>query len=212
MKFKDFEEKYGANFVIQSSFLVLEGENMPYFRRLLSEWKKKNWILELKRGIYVINKDFYKKRLSLSYIANLLYFPSYVSLETALSFYNLIPEGVFTVTSVSTKKTNYFKNEFGAFNYASLKNSLFFGYEIFEEKGQKYWFATKEKALLDFLYFNLGKVQVDSDLPAVYRFQNLETLNQDKLTSYLKIFDNKKLTQVVEKLFRDTAMNHFSNL
>lgn len=203
MKFKDFEKKYGGNFVIQSSFLELNGEKMSYLRRLLSEWKKKKWILELKKGIYVINRDFYKERLSLYSLANLLYFPSYISLETALSFYNLIPEGVFTFTSVSTKKTNTFQNELGNFVYASLKNSLFFGYEIFEEKGQKYLFATKEKALLDFLYLNLGKMTIDSDLQTMYRFQNLGTLDQAKIKHYLSLFANKKLTEIVKNLLQN---------
>lgn len=212
MKFIDFEKKYGPSLLITSSRIELQEKNMPYLRRLISEWKRKNWILELKRGLYIINRDYYKEQLSLYYLANFLYFPSYISLETALSFYNFIPEGVYSITSVSSKKTNYFKNDFGDFYYASLKKELFFGYTIVNNQKQKYFFANKEKALLDFLYLNLKKIKIETDLIELYRFQNLDTLNLVIFNRYLKIFNNQKLTKIATGLLESLKNENYQKL
>ena len=212
MKFADFEQKYGKNLVITSHLLELQEKNMPYLRRLISEWKKKKWLLELKKGMYVIHREYYKNRLNPYYIANLIYFPSYISMETALSFYNLIPEGVFSITSVSSKKTNHFKNEFGDFSYASVKSSLFFGYRFFQEGEQKYFFATKEKALLDFLYLNIKNISLETDIIQVYRLQNLDTLNINKFKEYLKLFKHKKLTKIANNLLDNFEKQNYQKL
>ncbi len=61
-------------------------------------------------------------------IANKLYAPSYVSFEMALSYYGLIPEGVYAITSATSKKTATFQTPIGKFSYRTLKPQLFFGY------------------------------------------------------------------------------------
>ncbi|MDD5670000.1 MAG: hypothetical protein PHE58_08240, partial [Candidatus Omnitrophica bacterium] len=91
-------------------------ESLSAVRKELYRWNKKGWIRTLKNGIYepvlLVNStypDFY--------LANRLYFPSYVSLEAALSHYSIIPEVSMAVTSVSTKPTRSFKNAHGLFIY-----------------------------------------------------------------------------------------------
>lgn len=88
---------------------------------------------------------------SREFIANQLVFPSYISLEYALSYHNLIPERVYQVTSITSKKTTEFENAFGVFTYHNLKPGLFFGYRGTEdENGLQVLIAEKEKALLDY--------------------------------------------------------------
>jgi predicted transcriptional regulator of viral defense system len=212
MNFRDFETKYGKSILITNKMLELQEKNMPYVYRLLSEWKKKEWILQLKKGMYIINHEYYTKQLNTFFLANQLYFPSYVSLETTLSFYNLIPEGVYCTTSVSTNKTNSFQNKFSSFTYASIKKTLFFGYEVFQENQQKYFFASKEKAMLDFLYFNLKNLTIETNLVEMYRFQNVKQLNITVLKKYLVLFENKKLSAVVKKLLKDSSEENYQNL
>ncbi|GAH77038.1 unnamed protein product, partial [marine sediment metagenome] len=65
--------------------------------------------------------------------ANLIYQPSYISLHTALSFYNLIPEAVYTTTSITTKKTNLFNTHIGNFSYNTVKKAVFgFGHKLLD--------------------------------------------------------------------------------
>lgn len=86
-------------------------------------------------------------------IANVIYSPSYVSLHYTLCFYEMIPEAVTTITSVTTLKTCRFDNRFGTFVYQTVKPSFFFGYEpMVGRDGKGFFMATPEKALLDLLY------------------------------------------------------------
>ncbi|MBS8122307.1 type IV toxin-antitoxin system AbiEi family antitoxin domain-containing protein [Candidatus Vampirococcus lugosii] len=88
----------------------------------------------------------------LYFASNKIYQPSYISLESAFSYYGIIPEQVFTINGVSTKKTNYFKTDFGVFNYKKINPKLFFGYNIISLKENKVLIASLEKAILDYFY------------------------------------------------------------
>jgi predicted transcriptional regulator of viral defense system len=116
-------------------------------------WRKQGHLILLKRGIYVLSSDLRKQPLSMGFISNFLFSPSYLSLEYALSYYDLIPEAATVYTSVSTKKTTKFNTPLGVFEYRSVKNSLFFGFTKATGQGQDYFIAYPEKAVLDFFLF-----------------------------------------------------------
>ena len=63
--------------------------------------------------MYVIDDFYFKEKISVLYIANKIYNPSYISLEYALYEYELIPETVNVITSITTRKIARFKNQFG---------------------------------------------------------------------------------------------------
>jgi len=199
MKFRDFEEKY-TNYPIISDSIFLQEYNIKYLRILITKWVKKKWLIRLKKGFYVINKDYYLNKLNRYFIANNIYTPSYISLWSALSFYGIIPEGVYSITSVSSRKTALFKNFFGDFIYHNLKNELFFGYEIKVIDNLNVLWANPEKAFLDFLYLNIKNISINDDIRDNFRFQNLDKLRKTVIKKYLKVFNNKKLDIIVNKL------------
>ena len=121
-------------------------------RRRFSEWQKKEYIIKLRRGYYMFSDGQPEQEEELFVVANKLYGPSYVSLEMAFRYYNIIPEGVYSTTSVATRKTANFKTPVGNFIYHRLKPSLFFGYHLKSEGGATFKIAELEKALLDYLY------------------------------------------------------------
>lgn len=82
-------------------------------------------------------------------IANFLYSPSYISLESALSFYSIIAQFPYQITSLSLKKTKIISALNKEFAYFQIKSELFFDYE----KKEQFLIAKPEKALLDYLYF-----------------------------------------------------------
>jgi len=115
-----------------------------------------------RRGNFVrLRKGFYCLRRNLPHdflIANKIYFPSYVSLETALSFYSIIPEAVYSITSVTTKKTATFLVGEKQFIYHKIKISSFNGYVSVKISSDIVYLASPEKAVADFCYFVfLGK-------------------------------------------------------
>jgi predicted transcriptional regulator of viral defense system len=169
----------------------------------LRGWQKKGLIIKLRRGLYILNKNDRKIEPSRIFLANALYSPSYVSMEYAFGYYDLIPEKVEDITSITTKKTAKFKNPFGTFIYQHLKTDLFFGFmELEDENGFPVLIAEPEKAVLDFIYLNLREFKDKGKdiFNLSYRFQNLDILKKKKLIDYAKRYKNKSVLNVVKIL------------
>jgi len=130
-------------------------------------------------------------------IANFLYQPSYVSLESALSFYGIITGFPYQITSISIKPTRSIEInlkdslEKKEFKYSQIENSLFWGYE----KQEDFLIAQKEKALLDYIYFGIkGLRNINLDE------MDLSEINKSKLASYTKRINNKQITKVIKSI------------
>ena len=132
---------------------VFPDANVATLKNNLTNWLKKGYIERLKRDLYACVEPILESEIPDFYVANRLYTPSYVSLETALSLYNIIPEIAAQVTSVTTKPSREFKNRHGVFIYRSCRKRAFTGYRIVAYEGYKVLIADEEKALVDFLYF-----------------------------------------------------------
>jgi hypothetical protein len=128
---------------------VLEEYSKPYEK--ISSWVDQGVLIRMARGWYVLGKEFRKRPLSREYIANVLYGPSYISLDYALSFYSLIPERVMTVTSVTTMKTRIIDTPLGRFSYRKVPERVYrTGMDLhLPETGPSFFIATPEKALAD---------------------------------------------------------------
>src|SRR3989337_1785203 len=83
---------------------------------------KSGKLIRLKKGFFVIAEKINENPVPYEQIANLLYGPSYISLEWALSYYRMIPEGVYVVTSITANKTKTFNTALGSFDYAYLNH------------------------------------------------------------------------------------------
>ena len=198
MKFNEFVKIYQEAPLIDSSTFSLYNEKPQNLRRQVREWVKKDYLIPLKRGLYIFGSQWRKIQPSVLFMANFLVLPSYVSLEQALGFYEIIPEKVTVITSVTTKKTKIFKNSVGSFEYRSIKEDLFFGFKKEIDKNQEFFIALPEKALLDYFYLN-NHFQGDFSELESLRLQNLEALNIKLLETYgLKY--NKRIRKIVEVL------------
>lgn len=166
----------------------------------LSRWANRGYINQVKRGLYVFSDK--KDALDPLGISFLLYEPSYVSLESALSFYGLIPELVPATTAVSTKTTRAFENQYGKFLYRHIKPELFFGYTPHEVFAGKYLLAEPEKAVLDYVYFNRGRLYSADDMHE-WRINTEEfkkIIDIAKLKKYLKEYHSKKINRIINLL------------
>lgn len=198
MKFNEFVKIYQEAPLIDSSTFSLYNEKPQNLRRQVREWVKKDYLIPLKRGLYIFSSQWRKIQPSVLFMANFLVLPSYVSLEQALGFYEIIPEKVTVITSVTTKKTKIFKNLVGSFEYRSIKKNLFFGFKKEIDNNQEFFIALPEKALLDFFYLN-NYFQGDFSELESLRLQNLEVLNIRLLETYgLKY--NKRIRKIAEVL------------
>lgn len=121
--------------------------------RRLVEWQDKGYIQKIRNRFYRF-RDGNAPDPDLYYIANKIYYPSYISLESALSFYGIIPEGVFQITSCTTRKTQKFNTPDGSFSYRNIKTEMFWGYRVEKLKSLQFSIATPEKAIVDYLYLH----------------------------------------------------------
>ena len=174
---------------------------LPVFNKMnLINWQKKGYIIKIKNGWYIFT-DREKNENILYSIANKIYNPSYISLETALFYYGLIPEAVFKITSISTLKTNALKTKIGEFSYHSIKANVFFGYGIVQENKHSFKLAYPEKAILDLLYFK-HYIKTADDICGL-RLNTAELcniINFKKLDNYTMLFESKALAKRVKLL------------
>lgn len=201
MKYLDFKNRVKDFPLFSSSLLGYLDPNEQVLRNQLSGWKRRGLVLKLKRGLYILNEKERKITPSRLFVANQLYSPSYVSTEYALMFHELIPERVFDVTSVTTRKTRSFKNALGLFVYQHLATKCFKGFvEQKDENGYTFFIATPEKAVVDFIYLNLSRFERRKPdiFEQSFRFQNTSDLTSAKLLDFAFLFKNKKLFDVVK--------------
>lgn len=128
-------------------------------QKKINNLSKKGLIKPIKQGIYLISNDLGFRPYSKEILSNLIYGPSYISLETALSNYGFIPERVTTTTAICFGRGKSFSTPVGEFEYHHIKEELYpLGVqlkEVFKDAFCQY--ATPEKALLDFLYIKETK-------------------------------------------------------
>ena len=172
-------------------------------RNNLTRWCRKGLLVKLRNEHYAF-PEYRQIPGFAQYVANQIYKPSYISLQSALSIYGMIPEEVVHLTSVSTLKTAHFTNPFGTFHYQNVKEALYFGYEISAmQDGRGVLLATPEKALLDLLYLNpYYKTEQDmEELRLDWDFMKYE-LNMTRFSEYLSRFSSYSLEQRVDLLKR----------
>jgi predicted transcriptional regulator of viral defense system len=108
-------------------------------------------IIQLRRGVYSLGKRFQRAPLNHFELAQKIYAPSYVSLESALSHHGCIPEGVYTVTSTSLKRSVSFSTPVGDFSYTRIPKFNFLGVERVSVGKAVILIASPTKALADYI-------------------------------------------------------------
>lgn len=180
--------------------LVLGNEFTRSMLINLRNWVNKGHLVMLRRGLYVI-ADEAKKADSMVF-ATKMYQPSYVSVEMALNLYGIIPEAVFTVTSVTTRKTKEFSTKLGNFSYQKIKKEAFGGYETKKNGKISFNLALPEKALVDFFYLKRNILNGSQEQFRGYRFNEEYVFDAKKLLDFAKVFQNNKVLFLTENFIK----------
>lgn len=156
----------------------------------LEKWTNEKFLTRLKKGLYTLKTDTPREEE----IANRLYKPSYLSFEYALSYYNILPEMSYIITSATTKPTRTFTADNKTFVFLKIKRNAYAGYVLVKEEKKSFLIATPEKALVDYLYFvTIGKKPFNDRL-------NASRLNKEKLIECAKYYNRTKLFQLIKNL------------
>lgn len=174
----------------------------------LTQMIKSGKIIKVRRGLYVTPD---RSALSLKTLANKIYGPSYISFEYALSYYGLIPEHAYTVTSASIEKNKrkIFRSPLGVFLYQSIHSAVFaYGVVRMEENESPFLIATREKALCD----KLSKVGRLTSIPLLETFlfddlridrDALHSLNQSDVAFLAPLYQKKSVRLLSDYLKKE---------
>lgn len=174
----------------------------PIFdKKALVYWQKKHYLTKIRNGYYFFNSTQIEESF-LFFTANKIYNPSYISFECALSFYGIIPEGVFMMTSATSLKTAIFNTPNGKFQYKKIKSNLFFGYKIINLDKYSFKIAELEKVILDMLYLNESLDSIESFESLRWNKEELKKINFEKLSNYQLLFYSNALNKRVNHLMK----------
>lgn len=179
-------------------------------RETILRMVKNEELVRLKNGFYLISEKIQQgttRIIPFEQIANLLYGPSYVSMEWALSFYGLIPERVHTVTSMTLGRNKEYRTAVGDFAYYSLSSESY-SIGITKKKSPDFvggfLIASPEKALADMVYKtckNLDREQLKDELLQAKRIDR---------SCFHEL--NKDLVEEIAKSYRSKSVHHFADL
>ena len=132
-------------------------------------------IIRVKKGLYIFGPRHSRAPYSRELLANLIYGPSYVSLEYALSYYGIIPERTETVTSVTCGKSRTFNTPAGRFTYWAVPVAAYHtGIDLVDAGNNRaFLMASREKALADFVCHDRGSGLRQVGAFAPYLFDSL---------------------------------------
>lgn len=164
-------------------------------------------IVRVRKGLYVFGSDYQRRPLSQEILANLVYSPSYISLEFALSRYGLIPERTYVITSVCLSRSKTFTTPIATFVYKKRPIEVYpIGIDQVELVHEgSYLIATREKALVDLVSQARGMEDVDEMKEYLYENMRMEQSDLKKLNKKLliEIIDSYRMSHTILKAIYD---------
>jgi len=162
----------------------------------------------IKKGLYIVGRFLGSERPESALLANHILGPSYLSMESALAHYGLIPEKVFTATSMTTKASRKFQTKIGLYTYTNLPLPYYaFGLATVSlSKDQQAIMAIPEKALCDKIATTAGITLRSKSSARDYVFRNLrmeeEDLSKFDLNAMLGWLENAPKRESLEMLIK----------
>ncbi|MEA2018718.1 MAG: hypothetical protein U9N59_09735 [Campylobacterota bacterium] len=186
---KKIDNEYFSNQTIYN--ILKEQYRQPNIK--INKLVKSGDIISLKKGFYIFGETYRKERFYKEPISNILYGPSYISFEYALSFYNMIPEYVPSITSAITTRSKSYETSIGSFFYRQIPSRVYdLGITWIGDNNRSFFIASIEKALCDKVYIDKGILfENQKDV-----FEYLEYDLRVDIEELLK-FDIEKLEEIV---------------
>ena len=199
MKFGDLLASAARLPFFETGLLLAGSVDPDDVRRQLSRWVQAGRVIQLRRGLYTLAEPYQQTPPHPFLVANAMLPGSYVSLQSALAYYGLIPEYVAQTLSVTARRPAAWRNPLGDFRFQHLAPHLFYGYQqVTLAPGGQAFLALPEKALLDLVHLtpsgdSLGFLDG-------LRLQNLERLDQERLLAIARRAGKPKWLRAAEQI------------
>jgi len=179
-------------------------------RNRISRLLRQKAIIRVKKGLYCFGEDLRQHPVSREYLANLIYGPSYVSLEYALSFHGLIPERVEVVTSVTTRRSRSFETPMGGYSYRMITQGRYSIGAMLETFDQdSFLIASPEKAVVDKVWSDKRFSGLRVSAFDGYLFDDLRidpealrAFDRGRLDAIARAYDSAKINNLIRFLKR----------
>jgi hypothetical protein len=199
MKFSEVVRVVGAEPVFDSGLLLAGDRDPADVRRQLARWCRDGRVVQLRRGLYALAPPYRQVEPHPFVVANRLVLGSYVSCQSALAHFGLIPEQVPAVTSVAAARPRSWETPLGRYAFRHLRVGLLWGFEEAAlAGGQAALLAAPEKALLDLVY--LEPAADSPDYLAELRLQNLDRLDRGRLALWAARTGKPKLRRAAARI------------
>lgn len=145
------------NIPVRSAVIAALFPDIQAANKKIAQLERAGELIRLKRGLFVRHPAATDEYVSEGLVANHLCSPSYVSMQTALRHYGLIPEAVYSVQSMTLKRSHHFVNALGHFDYVTVPPEVFhIGLTREQQANSAFVIATPEKALCDLVAYTAG--------------------------------------------------------
>ena len=189
--------------VITENFLYASmGGTQDSRNSRLKCWNRQGKLLRLRRGVYAFGEKYRKKSINLYSAAQLIYGPSYISFESALSYHGIIPEAVYSVTSASMDRAKDFRTPVGVFSYRPVNSNVFLAGVKRETEGREvFLIASPFRALADIMYARGKKWKNPEDAAEDLRLDTEEITSDDvSLIDEIKdSFSKRRIREFLDK-------------
>jgi len=180
-------------------------------KKKIYQLKEKGWLVPLRRGLYFISDISSRGFVNISpvVIAGAFQKDSYVSLDSALSYYGLFEQMLRTVSSVTKFKTKKYVFQNNTYRYMKINKRLYFGFKTENIEGYYAKVAKLEKVILDYLYFKNDTYSIDLVLEKLQKAKDI--IDVRKLFIYARKFPEttkRKLGFILDLLKMDTKDLH----
>jgi hypothetical protein len=184
---------------------------------LLKRALKSGEVLKIRRGLYCLASKYLRRKPDPLVVAQRIYGPSYISLETALSYHGWIPEAVYTITSTCIDRSCEFETPLGHFSYTRIPQKVLYkgvtridkdgenNNDIGFYSGESFLLASPLKALADYVYVHkleytsarpvIESLRIDGNLLAGIKLETFERL--------LVNYSSRRVQRFLEGLRKD---------
>jgi len=164
-------------------------------------------VIHIRRGLYCLAPKYQKKKVNLYSLAQRIYGPSYISLESALSWHGWIPEAVYTLTSVSFSKSKEFKTPLAVFSYNRVTQKVFYaGVErLTDQEDNAFLMATPLKALADYVYVykkDWAGIEPAAESLRIER-EEFESVTNEQINSLIENYNSRRIKKFLKGLKKD---------
>lgn len=167
-------------------------------------------IVRYRRGVYGLSPRFTREKVHPFVLAQYIDGPSYISLESALSYHGWIPEAVYTVTSVSMNRSKAFETPVGLYSFDRIPQKVFFAGVRHGEAapGKAFLLASPLKALVDYSYVHRTKWTSLKSLQDSLRIEDdeLQTLNSNHFDELEDVYPQRRVREFIAGLRKELSL------